>query len=90
MQIRYKNPWCGASYGPEYWESDTLIEEMGDCKMYLRYEYSVPVYDVVSDGLCVAQCPSLSMARRDVNERGWTKFDWWKNRRGNEKAENQG
>ena len=80
MKTTYKNPW----YDPKNpnsrteFESDSEPTESNGCLIYIRQEFGYPVYDVVKDGVCVAQRNGPDGARVAAIAECWKERDWWK------------
>jgi len=83
MNARYANPWYSRKSGgpgPEIYESSSEPMSHAGCVIYLRHEFGYPVYDVVLDGLCVAQRGSLAAAKTAAETKPWIERKWWKER----------
>jgi hypothetical protein len=68
--VKYSNPWHRpglAHYGPAFYETDAKPVPWAGCLIYER----VPglVWDVVKDGVCVAQHAGLRGARDAADAR---------------------
>ena len=63
MKTTYKNSWhkkypadgWRKSLGPEVYESDSEPVEHSGFLIYRRQEFGYPIFDVVKNGICVAQ-----------------------------------
>lgn len=79
MKARYKNPWYGKVKGafgkvvemPEFYESDSELEQYAGCIIYARQEWGFPIFDVVVDGVCRAQRATLRGARNAAEQKPW-------------------
>lgn len=82
MSAKYKNPWfnTGKDNGPELFECDKDPVEYNGCLIYEREEFGYKVFDVVKDGICVAQRAGPRGAREAVDNKSWEEREWWKKR----------
>jgi hypothetical protein len=72
MKTTYKNPWHKKypaderkSIGPEFYETDSVpVEHVG----FLIFHRQESVFDVVKDGVCVAQMAGPNGAKRRAEE----------------------
>lgn len=52
------------TYGPEFYETDSVPVEHAGFLIYQRQELGYPVFDVVKDGVCLTQRAGLEGAKR--------------------------
>jgi hypothetical protein len=79
MKYRYKNSFHKPNgvdgvgrpytYGPEYYETNSEPIEHAGHQIFERQEFGFPCFDVVLNGVCVAQRAGLSGAERIAEAR---------------------
>jgi len=91
MTTRYKNPWHidkpyklsedgwrnSGNQGPEFYETDSPAMEYAGCLIYARQEFGYTIFDVVLNGICVAQRAGINGAKAAAEAREWEDREWW-------------
>lgn len=80
MRTTYKNPWYDPKnpYSKPEFESESEPVSCNGCFIYRREEFGEPIFDVVLDGMCVAQRYGLNGAKKAVETESWKEREWWK------------